>query len=90
MEVVIVAAVVVNLCAFFIGWPAVVRHRRRIDPNYSPPRVIGVLDELYQPSAHNAELVKDVQREASAPVPSPDAPDLGTGRVTIDLGEKQS
>jgi len=90
METAIVIAAVVILCAFFIGWPALVRHRRRTDPTYSPPRVIGVLDELYQPSAHNAELEKDVRRELSAPAPSPDEPDLERGRVTIDLDEKQS
>ena len=90
METAIVIAAVVILCAFFIGWPALVRHRRRTEPGYTPPRVIGVLDELYQPSAHNAELEKDVRRELSAPAPSPDEPDLERGRVTIDLGEKQS
>lgn len=89
MEIAIVVAAVVVLCAFFIGWPALVRHRRSSDPNYAPPRVIGVLDELYQPSAHNAELEKDVRREMSAPAPSPDEPDLDRGRVTIDLDEKQ-
>lgn len=90
MEIAIVIAAVALLCAFFIGWPAVVRHRRRTDPNYAPPRVLGVLDELYQPSAHNAELIKEVQREMTAPAPSPDEPDLAGGRVTIDLRENQS
>lgn len=45
MELVIVVAAVVLLCAFFIGWPAVVRYRRQTDPSYTPPTVIGVLDE---------------------------------------------
>lgn len=90
MEIAIVVTVVVILCAFFIGWPALVRHRRSTDPNYSPPRVIGVLDELYQPSAHNAELEKDVRREMSAPAPNPDEPDLDRGHVTIDLDNPQN
>jgi len=80
------------VCALLLLWPlwfkAETRAKRRKNPGYNPPNVMGILDELYHPDAHQASQIQEVQRELPAPAPTPGDKDLERGRVTIDLGGK--
>ena len=91
MEIVIVAGVVV-FAVLLLAWPVwfklETRAKRRKNPGYNPPNVMGILDELYHPDAHQASQIQEVQRELPAPAPTPGDKDLDRGRVTIDLGGK--
>jgi len=77
------------VCTLLLLWPLwfklETRAKRRKNPGYSPPNVMGILDELYQPSAHQASQIQEVQRELPAPAPSPGDKDLDRGRMTIRL-----
>lgn len=85
-------AVLIGVLLFtvaLLAWPVwfklETRSRRRQNPGYNPPNVMGILDELYQPSAHQASQIQEVQRVLPAPAPLPGDRDLERGRVTIDL-----
>jgi len=85
---------VLGLTAALLAWPVwfklETRAKRRKNPGYNPPNVMGILDELYQPSAHQASQIQEVQRVLPAPAPLPGDKDLERGRVTIDLAPSQN
>ena len=91
MEIMLLVAVLgftIALLAWPVWFKLETRSRRRSNPAYNPPNVMGILDELYQPSAHQASQIQEVQRVLPAPAPLPGDKDLERGRVTIDLGER--
>ena len=59
--------------ALLVGIPAMIRNRkigRRGGSALSG--ALGVVNELYQPSAKNAAVIVEAQREATKPMPSPE------------------
>lgn len=71
----IVIGVVVLLFAFFFVYPVwfkrAVRKRRAIDPDYSPPRPLAIVDELYHPDAHATRQIVEDERVIPAKAPLP-------------------
>ena len=47
---------------------------------------MGVMDEVFYPSHHQASQIQEVARVLPAPAPTPGDKDLDRGRVVIDLG----
>ena len=72
-------------------WPiwfrAETRAKRRKDPSYSPPRIMGFLDEVYQPDAHANRQLLEAQKELPAPSPIPGDRGPRGGRIAINLDE---
>ena len=50
------------------------RKKRRRDPRYRPPATIGVMDEVFHPSAYYAAQEVETQQELPAPAPLPGDP----------------
>ena len=71
----IVAAAVLLTLAFLFSYPSWQRwetHRKRqTDPRYTPPRVMGIIDELYHPDAHATRQIVEDERTAPAKAPLP-------------------
>jgi hypothetical protein len=69
----IVAASVILILVFLFSYPSLerwnTRRKRAKDPRYSPPRIMGVLDELYHPDAHATRQI--VQDERALPAKAP-------------------
>ena len=89
MEFVVFAGMLLA-CAYFMFWPAMFkaenRRKRAAYAGYQPPRVMGIADELFNPSAAQALQVQEAQITLPAPAPTPgDPPDLETGRIRIEL-----
>jgi hypothetical protein len=77
MELLIVGALfAVGL--LFLAMPALIkaetRKKRRSDPRYMPPATIGVMDEVFHPSAYYAAQEIESQKELPAPAPLPGDP----------------
>ena len=72
-------------------WPiwfrAETRARRRKDPSYSPPQLMGFLGELYQPDAHANRQLLESQKVVPAPSPVPGDRGPHSGRIVINLDE---
>lgn len=78
MEAVItVGLVAVGVAA--LVWPVwfrlETRAKRRRDPRYSPPHMMGILDEIYHPTAYSAIKIVEVETRAPAPAPLPGDPE---------------
>ena len=75
MEWIVAAAVLLTL-AFLFTYPALQRRhtarKRLTDPRYTPPRIMGVIDELYHPDAHATQQIVEAQYTAPAKAPLPD------------------
>ena len=71
----IIAAAVAAVLAFLFTYPSMQRRytarQRQKDPRYTPPRVMGIFDELYHPDAHAARQIAEDQREVPAEAPIP-------------------
>jgi hypothetical protein len=71
----IVAGAVAVTLAFLFTYPSLQRRhtarQRLIDPRYSPPRIMGIIDELYHPDAHATRQITEDQREVPAEAPVP-------------------
>ena len=71
----IVAGAVALTLAFLFSYPALQRRHtarmRLTDPRYTPPRFMGIVDELYHPDAHAARQIAEDQREVPAEAPIP-------------------
>lgn len=69
----IVIGIVVALFAFFFAYPVwfkkAVRRRRAIDPDYSAPRPLAIIDELYHPDAHATRQIVEDERVLPAKAP---------------------
>jgi hypothetical protein len=63
------------ILAFLVAYPSWRRRhtarRRLTDPRYTPPRILGVVDELYHPDAHATQNIVEAQREVPAEAPVP-------------------
>lgn len=74
MEWIVAGAVAVTL-AFLFSYPALQRRhtarKRLTDSRYSPPRIMGIVDELYHPDAHATRQITEDQREVPAEAPIP-------------------
>ncbi len=74
----IVGAAVVLVLVFLFSYPALQkRHtarRRLADADYSPPRIMGVVDELFHPDAHVTRQIVEQQNAAPAKAPLPGDP----------------
>ena len=70
-----VGAVAVTL-AFLVAYPSWQRRhtarRRQTDSRYTPPRMMGIVDELYHPDAHATRQIVEAQYTAPAKAPLPD------------------
>ena len=73
----IVAGAVLLTLAFLFAYPSWQRwetaKKRQTDPRYTPPRVMGIIDELYHPDAHATRQITEDQREMPAEAPLPGA-----------------
>jgi hypothetical protein len=74
-----IAFVVIALFALsMFFWPTLFRwdrdRRRRRDPDYVPPRVMGVFDEVFHPDAHAASQIQEAEHVIPAPAPLPGDP----------------
>ncbi len=58
------------------------RERRR---RIVPAGLVGGIDEVFHPEAHEALLVWEAQLEAPAPAPTPGAPPFPDGRIVLRL-----
>lgn len=71
----IVAIALAVTLVFLFTFPALQRRhtarKRLTDPRYSPPRIMGVIDELYHPDAHATRQITEAQREVPAEAPAP-------------------
>jgi hypothetical protein len=71
----IVIGIVVLIFAFFFAYPVwfkkAVRRRRATDPDYSPPRPLAIVDELYHPDAHATRQIVEDERVIPAKAPLP-------------------
>ncbi|AMB58389.1 hypothetical protein [Microterricola viridarii] len=47
--------------------------------------MLGVVDEVFRPQTHQAQLVWEAQQEMPAPAPLPGDGDLGAGRIRLTL-----
>ena len=47
--------------------------------------VLGAIDELFHPEAHTANVVRQALKELPAPAPLAGGPDLGSGRIRIEV-----
>lgn len=45
----------------------------------------GAIDEVFHPSGYEAQLVRDEQAEATAPMPSPEDTPFPGGKITLRL-----
>jgi len=74
MEWIVACAVALTL-AFLFAYPSLQRRetakRRQTDPRYTPPRVMGIIDELYHPDAHATRQIVEDERKAPAKAPLP-------------------
>ena len=74
MEWIVAGAVALTL-AFLFSYPTWQRwetaKRRRTDPRYTPPRVMGIVDELYHPDAHATQQIVEAEYKAPAKTPLP-------------------
>lgn len=91
MEGVVIVGVAVLYTAFFFAYPRwrkweIARERRR-HPNRAVAGLVGSVDEVFHPEAHQARLVWEAQQEVPAPAPDSDGsrPDLASGRIVIRL-----
>jgi hypothetical protein len=74
MEMLITVALVgagVTALVWPVWFRAQTRARRRKDPRYAPPHLMGVFDEVFYPSAYSAVQIIDVETRAPAPAPRP-------------------
>ena len=66
------------------------RNRRNGTRRTVTSGMVGGIDEVFHPNAHQAQLIWEAQQEL--PVPAPDSdknrPDLEAGTVVIDLGSR--
>jgi hypothetical protein len=71
----IVAAAVLLTLAFLFSYPSLQRRetarKRQTDPRYTPPRVMGIIDELHHPDAHATRQIVEAEYKAPAQAPLP-------------------
>jgi hypothetical protein len=60
------------------------RHRER-RRRIVPAGLVGGIDEVFHPEAHEALLVWEAQVEAPAPTPAPGEPPFPSGRIILAL-----
>ena len=74
MEWVVGGAVTFTL-AFLFAYPSWQRwetaKKRQTDPRYTPPGLMGIVDELYHPDAHATRQIVEDERKAPAKAPLP-------------------
>lgn len=72
----IVLGAVALVLAFLVAYPSWQRRhtarRRETDSRYTPPRIMGIVDELYHPDAHATRHIVEAQYTAPAKAPLPD------------------
>lgn len=89
MEILIVAAMIaVGVLFFFLPamMKAETRRKRRTDPKYRPAVSIGVLDEIFHPSAYSAVEELETQQALPAPAPAPGDPNRRAKRKEAHRG----
>ena len=71
----IVAGAVLLTLAFLFSYPSwqrwETRRKRLKDPRYTPPRIMGIVDELYHPDAHATQQIVEAEYKAPAKAPLP-------------------
>jgi hypothetical protein len=75
VEILVVLGAAVLILAFLLAYPAWLkaqtRKKRLGDPSYSPPRLMGIVDELYHPDAHATRQIVEDERVIPAKAPLP-------------------
>jgi hypothetical protein len=75
---VLIAAGLIAIAVLFLFLPALMkadtRRRRRTDPRYRPIGSLGIVDELFHPTAHSAFQEMEAEQELPAPAPAPGDP----------------
>ena len=74
----LIAVALAGIAVLFFFLPSLVkadtRRRRRTDPRYRPMGSLGIVDELYHPTAYSAFQEAEAEQELPAPAPSPGDP----------------
>jgi len=91
----VLVGIVVFYTVFFLVYPRWAKWERERNRRNGTRRtvtsgMVGTLDEVFHPNAHQAQLIWEAQQELSVPAPDSDKnrPDLESGRVVIDLGTR--
>jgi len=62
--------------AFSVAYPAwlkaATRRPRLVDPDYSPPRPLAIVDVIYRPDAYAASQIVEAGQVIPAPAPAAD------------------
>lgn len=77
------------LAAGFLLWPVLAPRLRTAERKRKHRSVgsgmLGVVDEVFRPQTHEAQLVWEAQQELPAPAPLPGDGPLDAGRIRITL-----
>lgn len=73
------------LAVSIVLMPLGLRRQRAQQRRIVPAGLVGGIDEVFHPEAHEALLVWEARVEAPAPVPAPGEPPFASGRITITL-----
>lgn len=72
----------VLLSTILIGIPATRRNKTK--PVGGMSGALGVMDEIFHPTAHEASIIMEAQNEAGSPNPSPEDKPFD-GKITINV-----
>jgi hypothetical protein len=75
----------VVLAVSFVLMPLDLRRHRERRRRIVPAGLVGGIDEVFHPEAHEARLLWEERVEASQPVPAPGEPPFPDGRIVLDL-----
>lgn len=78
--------------SFFIWMlcmPWFIHRERNSQHQQAKAGVIGVVDEVFHPEAHEAHIVWEAQKEVPAPAPLAGDKLFPSGRITLDLHEEE-
>ena len=73
------------LAASLVALPWDLRRHRERRRHVAPAGLVGGIDEVFHPEAHEAQLIWRAQVETPAPVPAPGEPPFPDGRITLML-----
>lgn len=63
----------IAVLSLLVGIPVMIRNKKLNRRASGLAGALGVMNELYQPSAKNASIIVEEQQEAIKPMPSPEA-----------------
>ena len=78
---------VVPFAIWFLSIPWIVTAEKRRQARSVQSGLLGSIDEVFHPQAHNAHLIWEAQLELPAPAPTPGDGELSSGRIRIVVPE---